>query len=64
MIAGYGLEGKRLIGVENNATGQFSQLLRRELGLEVPERILKYDGTCFTVDEVCREAEKIMEDRG
>lgn len=64
MIAGYGLEKKRLIGVENNATGQFSQLLRRELGLEVPERILKYDGTCFTVDEVCREAEKIMEGRG
>ena len=64
MIAGYGLKGKRLIGVENNATGQFSQLLRRELGLEVPKGILKYDGACFTVDEVCREAEKIMEVRG
>ena len=64
MISGCGLEGKRLIGVENNATGQFSQLLRRELGLTVPERILKYDGTCFTVEEVCREAEKIMEGRG
>jgi 2-oxoglutarate/2-oxoacid ferredoxin oxidoreductase subunit alpha len=64
MISGCGLERKRLIGVENNATGQFSQLLRRELGLTVPERILKYDGTCFTVDEVCAAAEKIMEGRG
>jgi hypothetical protein len=38
-------------------------LLRRELGLEVLKGILKYDGACFTVDEVCREAERIMEGR-
>lgn len=63
MIAGYNLNGKRLIGVENNATGQFCQLLKRELGLDVPGRILKYDGTCFTVDEICSAAEKIMEGR-
>jgi len=62
LIDGYNLGGKRLIGIENNATGQFSQLLKRELGLNVPEQILKYDGTCFTVDEVCRAAQKIMEE--
>jgi 2-oxoglutarate ferredoxin oxidoreductase subunit alpha len=64
MISGYNLDGKRLIGIENNATGQFCRLLKRELGLDVPGRILKYDGACFTVDEICNAAEKIMEERG
>ncbi len=63
MAAKYNLGAKRLIGIENNATGQFCQLLKRELGLDIPGRILKYDGTCFTVDEICRAAEKIMEER-
>lgn len=60
MIAPYNLEGKRLIGIENNATGQFSKLLQRELGLEVPGQILKYDGTCFTVGEITRAAAKMI----
>jgi 2-oxoglutarate ferredoxin oxidoreductase subunit alpha len=63
MISGFGLEGKRLIGVENNATGQFCQLLKRDLDLDITDRILKYDGACFTVDEICRAAEKIMEEK-
>ncbi len=62
MVSSYNLGGKKLIAVENNSTGQFAQLLKRELGLEVPDRILKYDGTCFTVDEICRAAEKMMEE--
>lgn len=63
MTAGYGLAGKRLIGIENNATGQFAQLLKRDLGLDITDRILKYDGACFTVDEICRAVERIMEER-
>ncbi len=63
MISEYNLSSKSLIGIENNSTGQFCQLIKRELGLDIPGRILKYDGACFTVDEICRAAEKIMEER-
>jgi 2-oxoglutarate/2-oxoacid ferredoxin oxidoreductase subunit alpha len=52
MIHPYGLESKRLICVENNAGGQFAALLRRELGLDVARSVLKYNGECFTVEEL------------
>ncbi|MCE5282001.1 MAG: 2-oxoacid:acceptor oxidoreductase subunit alpha [Deltaproteobacteria bacterium] len=52
MVAPYGLERKRLVSVENNAAGSFAALLKAELGLAVGHRILKYDGDCFTVEEV------------
>jgi len=50
-----------LIGVENNATGQFAKLLRMETGLEIKERVLKYDGRPFTPQELVR---IIQEKRG
>ncbi len=52
MVAPYRLEEKRLIGVENNAGGQFARLLKSELGLAVDRSVLKYDGDCFTVEEL------------
>ena len=42
----------KLIDVENNATAQFAKLLRAETGIEVNNKILKYDGRPFTADEV------------
>ena len=60
MIDGLGLDRKRLIGVENNATGQFAKLLKQELDLTVSDRILKYNGRCFTVEEICKKAEVMM----
>lgn len=45
-------ERARLIAVENNATGQFCQLLRMETGLAIAEKVLKYDGRPFTPDEL------------
>jgi len=59
MIRDYNLPGKRLIGIENNATGQFAGLLKRELDIKVQERILKYNGACFTVREICEEVRRI-----
>jgi 2-oxoglutarate ferredoxin oxidoreductase subunit alpha len=55
-----GLSRRRLICIENNATGQFAQLLRRELGLAVDQRILKYNGECFTVAELVERIRKIV----
>ncbi len=54
MISPYHLEAKKRICVENNATGQFAGLLKRELGIAVDQSVLKYDGDCFTVEELCR----------
>ena len=42
---------KKLIAVENNATGQLVSLINR-FGFNVDEKILKYDGRPFSVDEL------------
>jgi 2-oxoglutarate ferredoxin oxidoreductase subunit alpha len=52
MIAPYRLDSKILVCVENNAGGQFACLLKRELGFHVAHNILKYNGECFTVEEL------------
>ena len=46
------LARKRVVVLENNATGQFADVLERELGITVDRRILKYDGNPFAVEEV------------
>jgi 2-oxoglutarate ferredoxin oxidoreductase subunit alpha len=42
----------KLVLVENNAVGQFGQLLRQETGIEIEKKILKYDGRPFWSDEI------------
>lgn len=54
-------EGKVLIDVENNITGQFAELLRKELGIEVHHKILKYDGRPFSVEEVLEGLKGVIE---
>lgn len=54
MAAPHHLGKKRLICVENNASGPFAALLKSELGLAVDGSVLKYDGDCFTVEELYR----------
>jgi 2-oxoglutarate ferredoxin oxidoreductase subunit alpha len=41
--------------IENNATGQFSRLLRAETGFKFKASIRKFDGRPFTVDELTGE---------
>lgn len=50
---------KRFIAVEGNATSQLAQLIRRETGLNILEKILKYNGRPFTPSEIIREVKKI-----
>ncbi len=45
---------KKIIVMENNATGQFANLLKLEYDVEISENILKYDGDPFSVEEVVR----------
>lgn len=60
MVAPYRLEAKRRICVENNATGQFAGLLKRELGISADQNVLKYDGDCFTVEELHRRLKGLL----
>ena len=59
MVQGIGLSKKKVICVENNATGQFARLLKRELDLRVDHLILKYNGECFTVSELVERVKQI-----
>lgn len=45
----------RTICIENNATGQFARLLKAETGYEVSDRVLRYDGRPFMVEELLEE---------
>jgi len=49
------LDGKRIVVVENNHSGQFADLLHRELGVKVSRRIVKSTGEPFSVEELTDE---------
>jgi 2-oxoglutarate ferredoxin oxidoreductase subunit alpha len=51
---------KRIISIENNATGQFARLLQME-GLTVDEKILKYNGRPFYLDELLSEIKRRLQ---
>jgi 2-oxoglutarate ferredoxin oxidoreductase subunit alpha len=43
---------KKLVSIENNQTGQFANLLRQATGIEVDERLTKYNTAQFFPEEV------------
>jgi 2-oxoglutarate ferredoxin oxidoreductase subunit alpha len=45
-------KAKRIILIEGNYTGQFGKLLTMETGIQIEEKMLKYDGRPFFYDEV------------
>lgn len=51
---------KKIVVMENNATGQFANLLKLEYGVEISENILKYDGDPFSVEEVVEKINKLL----
>ncbi|ABB23934.1 MULTISPECIES: 2-oxoacid:acceptor oxidoreductase subunit alpha [Chlorobium/Pelodictyon group] len=53
------LQGRRLAVIENNATGQFADLLTREAGVVVSHRILKSSGEPFAVEDICEALREI-----
>ena len=52
-------EAKEVVCVEGNATGQFSRLITRETGFQIPKRVLRYDGLPITPEYICRRIEEI-----
>lgn len=43
---------KRLVLVENNYSGQLGQVIREQTGIDIADRVLKFDGRPFSEDEV------------
>lgn len=54
----------KIICVEGNAVGQFADIIARVCGVAVNERLLKYNGLNFTVEEVVESIGKIIGKRG
>ena len=48
------------IYVEGNATGQFARIVRSLTGIGADELILKYNGFQFTVEELVRELDRLL----
>ena len=53
-------KAKRLVLVENNYSGQFGQHLRAETGIDVGDRILKYDGRPFSEEDLVRGLKAVL----
>jgi 2-oxoglutarate ferredoxin oxidoreductase subunit alpha len=49
---------RRVIDVENNYTGQLALVIKMMTGMDIPHKVLKYDGRPFTGDEI---AQKVRE---
>jgi len=45
-------EGKRLILIENNQSGQFGKLITEETSYQFKEKLLKYDGRSFCFEDI------------
>lgn len=49
------IEGKKIIIVENNSTGQLQSLIGEKTGIFINKKILRYDGRPFLCDELREE---------
>jgi 2-oxoglutarate ferredoxin oxidoreductase subunit alpha len=54
------LTGKNTVIYENNIKGQLANLLKLEAGVNIQERVLKYDGMPFSVEEVLRSIKEVV----
>lgn len=53
-------QAENIIVVENNATGQLSNLLKLELDIKTDHHILKYNGMPFTNEEIDQRLEEVL----
>lgn len=55
-------KAKNIIVVENNATGQFAKLLTLSTGIEIHNKILKYNGLHFYLEELVEKINELLGD--
>lgn len=59
-VLDYFKSAKKVICVENNFAGQFANLLKLELNISVDEKILKYNGMPFSVEELISKINEVI----
>ena len=59
--ADYLKKAKRTIIFENNATGQFARQIKLHTGIDIDEKVLKYNGLSFTVEEVVEKLKSLLD---
>ncbi len=53
-------KAEKTILFEGNATGQFAKLIKLSTGIDIDEKILKYSGKTFSVEEVEENIQKCL----
>ena len=53
-------KAKKVIVIENNAVGQFADLLEKECERKIDERILKWNGELFSVEELEKKIKDVL----
>ncbi len=56
-ISDYLQENKKIISIENNATGQFAKLIKLQTGYDIKHKILQYNGYPFNVEDLIKAVE-------
>ncbi len=59
-IKKYLVRAKRVVVIENNYSGQFARLIKLETGYEVKNRVNKYDGLPFSVEDVVEKLNRFI----
>jgi 2-oxoglutarate ferredoxin oxidoreductase subunit alpha len=54
-------KAKKRVIVENNGTGQFGQLIRMQTGFHMDQKILKYNGLPFSVEELEAQLKSVLD---
>jgi 2-oxoglutarate ferredoxin oxidoreductase subunit alpha len=60
-VMAYLQKAKKRVMVENNATAQFSQLIRLQTGFDMDHKILKYNGVPFSVEELELQLKSVLD---
>jgi len=58
--ANYLKNAKKTMVIENNATSQFSKLIKLQTSIEIEEHLLKYNGLPFSVEEIVSKLREIL----
>ncbi len=53
-------KANKVVIVENNATGQFSKVILLETGIQIKDKILKFTGYPFSVEELVKKLEDVV----
>lgn len=53
-------KAEKLIIIENNATSQFSRLIKLNTGLDIEDKLLKYSGLPFSVEDIVDRIREIL----